>query len=630
MSAGSRVGRGRALALVSYALVGGACAGTPAPAPIAASDVVRGDPLAPLLAALPEGATSCIAVRTARVVDRRRALVETRSRAGALAWARIPHVRAYVRCDVGENDARVELVAIDDLDVSDRAAVEAALSLSVRWTGEPCEHDECDWPEVSAVGRGALALRRRTPTGAAAGGVEGALARLALERPDALELSVSAEGARVLLPAADGIEELAFSADGRSATEAWGWEELELAVEDRRISEDAVAADAEERALRDPAELAEAGVEEVRSQLGARVSRARRGGRGASEAARAAIAAIARDALARWPGDLVVVAEASRALALASAAHEALERIDQLAIAAAGDAAALGVLEALGRELALYARDASLVERLVAAGVAEAESDGPSVAEALGALVEGHGMDYGEAEAVVRLARERVSEAPALGATEATISARALVGALWLFAGGRSSALHLEVWLRGAAVTPPASRSSPGLTVVGVTDGLHVRALGRPGERLLSIAEVVENALASSSAGAALELVLRAESDGVIRVLRAAGTVEPGAGVVRLSAVSPGVAALGAERIERALAQPLDALLSRRFPAPELHWATSTGDPERPAIERALRRAGVRGCEVSAAAIDCEPGAAGASDGLAMIVAVAQALGVLP
>lgn len=588
-------------------------------APPAMTEPARADdPLEVLFALAPEGSTVCVAVRSARIVDRRRPLAATLSVAGSLAWARTPHVRSYLRCDAGTNHARIEIMSVDALDTSDRAAVEGALGIHVRWAGEPCAHDECDWPVVRAE-TGILVLSRREPIGVTGPGVEVRVAAAARARPDFIELRIDQTGRRFVLPDDGGLAVV----DGDAEPTRSSWEELELAVEDERIAEDAVDAHAALRALRDVADASAWSADLLETQLGLRFARARRRARTIPDADREAIETLARLAIERWPDDLVLVTDAARALSLVSDAAEALVSIDALARVSHDDDARRESLETLARELALDARDPSLGERLVAAGLAAPESV-VRIAETLAVLRETHGAPYPDAESLVRAAA-LAPTAPRAASHDLRTAARAVPALLWMVASRASATAEVELWARGPTLTPAAAISSPGLAALGTADGIYVEASGRMSERLLSIGEILERALEGCAAGTSVDLTFRVTEGDTTATAYVHGTTL-GTDLV-VDQASELLAALDAPRVARLVAAPLSDLVSRRFPAPVLRFEIEAAHGD---VERALRLRDVRGCEVEALTLTCEPGAAGASEGLEMIRAVAEILGVIP
>lgn len=591
-----------------------ACGGAPAP--------VRSVPapalLARLVADLPAGADQCVATAPHLVSDRRRALLEELSDADALGWARTPHVAAYVRCRYrARRESMVWRVIIDgELD-------REVLPMHVRWEGEACEADACDWPIASWDGS-ILTLRSPDADAVRGVGVETELRALVARLPEILEVRVSSESLHLRTLEEDGVRELRRAGSRRERT--LSWDEVEVLAADQRIRRERVLARASERVL-DEASLDWSDGDAIAAQLElrrARVSRrsgARRGPAG-DELARFALRA-----LDERGADGRVLDLSLRALVEVGRIEDALARADRAAVECDFDPDRARAMRALGWELAVRGDSPSAAGRLVEAGLARDPDDAralaPLLAEALDREVVGPTSRTDVEAEIRRLVALRAAEGLVALDRPVSISPLGIVPALvaLLTMEPESSTIEVAAWLdvdvpvATVAVIP----AGPHLTILPGRS-MHALHIGGP----LEVLDTAAEALRSPGDGPfALEMRL-GPVDAPERVVRIEGRIRRGR--LSLERVSSAIARWDWARIARHLVDVFGASLELRFPSPELSWS---GEPE-----ELLRQVGselsmmhLAECSASAERVTCRPRAGRSRDA---IIAAARALLVLP
>jgi hypothetical protein len=601
--------------LIGSVACGGAACGSGLPE--ARVEVAR-PLLARLVADLPPGADQCVVTAPHLVSDRRRALLAELTDADALGWARTPHVAAYVRCRYrSRRESIVWRMLIDgELD-------REVLPMHVRWEGDACEADACDWP-VAAWDGSILSLRSPDTDAVRGVGVEVELRALVARMPQLLEARLTGESLRLRTLEDDGVRELRRGSARRELV--LSWEEMEVLAADHRIRRERTLARASERLL-DGEALDWSDGDAIAAQLElrrARVSRrsaARRGAAG-EELARFALRAIEERG-----ADARVLDLALRALVEVGRIDDALARADRAAIECDFDPERARAMRALGWELAVRGDSPTAAQRLVDAGLARDPDDArglaPLLAEALDREVVGPTSRTDVESEVLRLAAlavpgplvalERPIAMSPVGVLPALVAlvtmepeANTIEVAAWL---------DVDVPVATIAVIPAGPRLSilPGRA-------MHALHVGGPLEVLETAAEALR---APGDGPFALELRLGAV-DAPQQIVRIEGRIRRGR--LSLERVSPALARWDWPRIARHLVEVFGDSLAPRFPASDLSWSGESAELL-DQVGSELSMMHLAECNVSPERVVCTPRAGRSRDA---IIAAARALQVLP
>ncbi len=582
------------------------------------SDAASAPLLAELVADLPPGADQCVVTAPHLVSDRRRALLADLSDADALGWARTPHVAAYVRCRYRARRESVVWRMILDGEL-DREV----LPMHVRWEGEPCSADACDWPIASWDGR---VLRMHSPESDTVRGVgvEVELRTLVERSPHLLEARLSSESLHLRTLEADGIREVRRAGSRRELV--LSWEEVEVLAADQRIRRERTLARASERAIDEDA-LDWSDGDAVAAQIELRRARLARRSGGRRTAAEGALADFALRAIEERGADGRVLDLALRALSDTGRLDDALARADRAAVECDFDPERSRAMRALAWELAVRGGSPSAPQRLIDAGLAEDEGDAralaPLLAEALDREVVGPTSRSDVEAEVLRLAALSTS-APLVELDRAvTVPPLGLLPALVALLTSEPEAGTIEVaaWadvdvpVATVAVLPAGPRLSilPGRA-------MHALHVGGP----LEVLDTATEALRAPGNGAfALEVRL-GPVDAPERVVRVEGQVRRGRlSIVRVSATA---ARWDWPRIARHLVEVFADSLEMRFPSPELTWSGESTELLRQ-VGSELSMMHLADCNASDARVVCTPRAGRSREA---IIAAARALLVLP
>ncbi len=595
-----------------------ACAGSPAPAaiPTTSTRSSRDELTARLCELLPARAHECVVSWPASVSPRRRPEVMTVSEAGRLSGADAP-VRAYASCvDRGSEAAAVARVSVLLLAErpESREALEAALPISVRWEGEPCEADTCALPVARLEGDRLLLTRR--PYDAPERAPDAAQLACAAVQAGAVEARawVTSGGVAIReLHADEGGVEVSVRRRGHARTrrERFDWAELGLRLVDADISRQAALRDAEAGRVHGLSELDLTNESTVDLQI---MVRERRLARDASEERLRDLAELLTRAYAAHPSRTelgVRAVERSIEAQALPAAHETLALLESLVEPSTPP------LPRLRLALALTEGDGDATR----AAIGEVAPDLSPSARASVALTlfDERGDDAIDQSASITLALAARGLLAIARRDDAALRPRA----------GRSS-----MTLRGvpAALAVLGGCAAPDAVVVcggGVVDHA-IRRVVTPTSGTLTLVGRAPCAAGVSEPASLTELShvvtsLGGELEGEVDLYVACGEDIMGVGGVvsanqlTVTRLSRRLARTDVELTERWLAHPFASLDGRVFPAPTLTLAAS--ESEAPIALAAARSVeGVR-CVRTSTAIECT-----ATEGSGGVRALADAL----
>ena len=648
-----------------------------------------------LAAQLPRAVSRCVVARPSQVSPERRALVKQVAQAGPLAWLDALEIRAYAsatRLFADGTRSEVILLRAAEPIARVRAVLAAQPYLGLAWDGESprCEDADCTQRAARAdvLRDGTVRIRVgrmdvRGEAGLDPPRIDAPCARLALESPDAIEVSAAAselpgverelrvmhvEATRVVAEETlltDGplstqrtieVLELGGFAAGERLVGAWrtvsrvahvdgvvtnfeaSLDDLALRRGDERRLSNALRY---EHALERP--LSAADIDVADSELVLRQ------------------ATLHLDHLGPLRGEARV--DAARALeALLVAAHEVLPdeggiarrlvrlRLDELDDGAGAATIAAQMLpnepsgarewrqlEREGRALsaspelaALLVRDDVATARdavRVAADVSVARRSGVAYAWAEGAAIAGQRMDALSARAatsVVPAVRLALAGLPAglVALTELGAVDGYAPRAVYLLAHGATLPSEAE----GGARTLEESRTRP-VRIHGARGGESLVFAGRSDEGTEPLVTVGRALAGALDAGTDVEIALalvpwdaRAFAPSMLLVL--SGRIEEGALVV--TRVSRNGAAIDWDVVRRTLVAP-HAAIERRFPAPEIAVELRSGEEALRVAERVVDAE----CRVDAASVICAASTA-EELGEAFVSMAAPLLGTTP
>jgi|GEM_PF-3088513 len=574
--------------------------------------------LTQLVEDLPAGADQCVATAPHLVSDRRSALLAELSDADALGWARTPHVAAYVRCRYrARRESIVWRMLIDgelDRDV---------LPMHVRWEGEACEADACDWP-IASWEAPILTLRSPDSDTVRGVGVEAELRTLVARLPQLLEVRLTSESMHLRTLEEDGVRELRRTTSRRERV--LSWDEVEVLAADQGIRRERTLARASER-LVDAAALDWSDGDAVAAQLELRRARVARRSGARRGAAGEELASFAIRALDERGADGRVLDLSLRALVEVGRIDEALSRADQAAIECDFDPERARAMRALGWELAVRGDSPTAAQRLVDAGLArdaeDARSLAPLLAEALDREVVGPTSRTDVEAEVLRLVELSVGGPLVTLDGPVALSPLGVLPALIALVTMEPEANTIEVaaWLDVdvPVATVAVLAAGPHLTILPGR-AMHALHIGGP----LEVLDTAAEALRSPGDGPfALELRL-GPVDAPQRVVRMEGRIRRGR--LSLERVSPALARWDWPRIARHLVDVFGDSLELRFPSPELSWSGESAELLRQ-VGSELSMMRLADCNASPERVVCTPRAGRSRDA---ILAAARALSVLP
>ncbi len=602
-----------------------ACSAPPAPRPRGPSSA---DDAVELAALLPDTLERCVVVRPGAVPDRRRSLVLPHSLAEPFAWAPDLHPIAYATAVAEREDGRQARRSYYRF--AHPADDEVRATLNVRWLDEPCEGEACRVPVARWIDELTLEVaryewpRRELPVSSAE------CVQLARSRPDAIEVAAdvtshvgmlrlgqvvasrsvmrAARGALVserVLVFGDEVEARIVQArlavrdswtdpalidaspsrhriDREGARvivgESRRWEELELALEDQRLSERALSL-AHTRG--EPTPLARVRVEDlgvVRTQVRLRRAALSRMPPEARPAAARELAALLARAWEAHPSELGLARSLVRlSLDVLDDADGALAVVEQ--VLARGLDARPVEWRALRREVLSHVSAEALADALIADRVAP-PAEVPRAAADLRAL-HALGVPYEWSEGAWRTSRELFEARPPRASVDARVPFEGVLGALVGWARiqdpSRRPTVQVAVRARGSGEVRAIGDTRPEVVAVRSADGgmVYVGALASPD--LIALRRLGAS-LASAIGAGPLEIVLALRDPNAEEVSRfsLSGTVAGGVLVVERASAS--LADAPWPLLTRYLANPLAELPTALFPPPTLTVRTESAE----------------------------------------------------
>lgn len=569
-------------------------------------------------ALLPDDAERCVVARPGLVAERRRALVRLHSHAEPAAWDTELGIVAYASALAeGEGGRQVRRSYYRLASPSPELVRDV---LHVRWLDEPCEGDECrravarwidartlevaryEWPRrpLPVSSGDCVQLARESPDAIeVASRVTEQLGTIHLLRPARERTSLRVEGsslesereltfddaveARILeaqiahgrsiesalLPLGPAVRRVERDGAQLRVRESRRWDELELAVEDERLAEQALARTA---ARHEPLPVARVRVDDlgsVRHQLRLRRAELARLAPDARARAAAELRDLLRRALVAHPS------EASLALALARLELDVLDE-PRASLAIAEDMLARGGIDerlwrALRREALARIDGAALARALAADGLASG-GDAQRGAEDLAALL-ALGVPYEWAEGAWTSSRELLEARGPLSRANARLPLEGLLGALvgWARLGDAARHLTVQIAVRSphAGEVRAIGETRAELVSVRAPRGGMVFVAAVPSPDLVALRRLGA-LLAPAIASGPLEVVvaLRDPSGAHVSTLRVAG--ELAGDTLEIERVSEELAPAPWPLVARYLAQPLAELETALFPPPTL------------------------------------------------------------